>query len=56
LIANVNRDPRRRPEPFKPSEFMPVFDLVEQQESEQRGLLAQLRRFLPARKSAPKGD
>ncbi len=24
LIANVNRDPKRRPRPFEPEEFMPV--------------------------------
>ncbi len=25
LIANANRDPKRRPQPFEAREFMPVF-------------------------------
>lgn len=26
VIANANRDPKTKPEPFKPSDFMPDFD------------------------------
>lgn len=25
LIANVNRDPKKHPQPFKPNEFMPFY-------------------------------
>jgi hypothetical protein len=28
MIANVNRDPKRRPEPYSPSDFMPKFGRV----------------------------
>lgn len=35
LIANVNRDPKRRSAPFKPEEFMPYFERPDQEEASQ---------------------
>lgn len=37
-IANVNRDPKKQPKPFKPQDFMPTWDkpLVKEQTPEEQ--------------------
>lgn len=35
IIANVNRDPRMRREPFTPDDFMPKFEPIRRQTTEE---------------------
>jgi hypothetical protein len=46
LVANVNRDPKRKPSPFKPTDFIPKLkeDEARQQESELRANLERMSR------------
>lgn len=47
-LANVNRDPKRKSEPFKPSDFMPYAEAQSTQRQRDEDLSARLRAYLTA--------